>query len=307
MASLTLPLLILTLLSIQNAKCQFPFELPPSLKPAVEVQGLKVGDVIKIQYLGVGISQVTLSVEDDIGKGLHMEARHNVNCDGNEENQKVILNTRTNGMFDINPQRERFPGAEDIQDLRPQYWSVTAEKDSYKIEHLKKIHREFQVIATYTFPYRPPHVLENVKVIKLYAKPSCGDTDFFYGELKLEVPAPSDVSKVSVELGGGMIGYDHPKVFFKFGNGPKALFDINEVYLHFMYHEYRYSKLIKLTQPFTPKTKVYVTLERLPNNVYQYTMEADGQQYRNTYTAASSDQLTALEIKAKNIIKFDFE
>ena len=138
----------------------------------IKVPGLEVGSWIDVIYFAKDVSRAVLSVEDSIGKGLHLEVRYNEGCSGKEP--EIVFNTKTNGIFD---EREVISAP----DLLQKHWygwiTVVAEENAYAIDILDgyKLHN---------FKCRSPHELSDVKKIALYKVKECSEDYKFNGFMR---------------------------------------------------------------------------------------------------------------------------
>ncbi len=276
-------------------------------EPVMEIPGLTVGSVVLFHYKGYGLSRVTLAIEDSNGQGLHLELRDNDGCEEGESS--ILMNTITNNKFDSEV-LESFSG---INGRSLQYWSVTAEEDSYKIEHLEKIDNGggYKVVSTDHFSYRPHHELNDVSKVKLYAKANCNHSHlYFFGEIIVERPLTSEFSKIIIELGGGlrlMSSSVVPSVSFMFSNDEYITLRLLDGYL--LIRAYTMSEqfhmYVELMELFTNDTVVHTTLEKLPGSKYRLTVLISSQEYEKIFV--TSEQLTKAVLKFGKILKFVIE
>ena len=131
---------------------------------SLKVPGLKVGDFIDVTTLAVGISRVTLSAYDSVGKSLHLEVRHNEDCKGKEP--EVRINSKTNGKFD---KADIIP----VPDIGARTWiNVLAGDDAYTIDFQDSYDLQ------HNFKYRPLHKLSDIKSISVYKGKECSENAF---------------------------------------------------------------------------------------------------------------------------------
>ncbi len=162
--SISLSIRILFSLFLAILASQPTLNVASSCSPKrLSVPRFEVGWALVFLYTGNGLSRVTLSIEDSIGKSLDMQLRHNEGCTGNPP--QLLLNTETNGRVDT--EIVEFPK------LRSSlWWTVTAQETGWLIEQL-------DTRFSRTFNYHPSHQLSDVSTIEIRDEEGCEvDTGF---------------------------------------------------------------------------------------------------------------------------------
>ena len=273
---------------------------PVAKAQTLSVPGLQVGTNIFFFYEGKDLARVTLSIEDNIGKSLHFELRHNEGCKGDPP--QLLFNTKENGVYGT---PRDLVDVTEIRNGATNFWIITAEENGYLIEQPSSS-------ISHTFAYRSPHQLSDISKVKLYANQGCGESKNFEGWL-LAGYEFSSFSKFEIQ-GNRLLEYN--------GRSSLAYFDLSD------YHYFMIDKtLTGLTStvrgdsgwlnnfcavdsptPLTEKTIYGIILEySAEENEYSLTLSIDDAVKKTCKVTIEGSPVGRMYLHLLNILKFNVE